>query len=161
MRTFAAFAILSVFITVSGLAQSKSFRSLQDKFSEDEDVYCFRTNGFLARTVLWMAGEHEFTKAIKDIENVSLITVPKSAFISRGVSVSGYKAILRKDLFEELARVDEQGDHVTLYMKSIENGNNRYMVLIEEPGTVVVIEFRGYVDPNLILKHEKLSYNVQ
>ncbi len=159
MKTIAATTILFVSITVSGFAQSKSFRTLQDKFSDDEEVYCFHTSGFLARTVLWVAVEQEFTKAIKDIENMSLITVPKSAFASKGVSVSGYKAILRKNLFEELAHVDKHGDHVTLYMKSIKNGNSRYMILIEEPGTVVVIEFEGYVDPNLMLKHEKLSYN--
>jgi len=159
MRTIALGIILTLMITTSALSQSESFTALQEKFSGLEDVHSFKAGGFLARTVLWFAGEHEIVKAIREINNISVITVPASAFAARGVTVPGYKKILQKDSFEELARAMDHGDHITLYLKSTQSRNNRYMLLIEEPGEIVAIEFSGYVDPTKILNHESISYN--
>lgn len=159
MRTFAICVILSVLFTSSLLAQSDSFLALKNKFSDSEDVYCFSTNGFLARTVLWMAGEHEFTDAVKHIDRIRLIVVPKASFRSKGVTLAGFRHILNEDSFEELANVKDHGDNVSLYLKSTPRRDNRYMVLVEQPDEVVVIEIQGYIDPNLILNHEALSFN--
>ena len=161
MRTIASGILLALIITTSAMSQSQSFLTLQEKFSDSKDVYSFNTGGFLARTVLWFAGEHEFVKAIKEIHNISVIIVPTSAFAAKGVSVSGFKRILDKDAFEELGRATDHGDQITFYLKSTQSKNNRYMILMEEPDEVLAIEFTGYVDPAKILNHENISYNNQ
>ncbi|MEX2233293.1 MAG: hypothetical protein WD824_14115 [Cyclobacteriaceae bacterium] len=55
------FSVLFVALLIAGisgsLAQSHSFQSLEGKFSSSENVHAFKTSGFFARTVLWMAGE--------------------------------------------------------------------------------------------------------
>jgi len=158
MKTIATCIILSLVITTSALTQSKSFLTLKEKFSNGKDVYSFSTSGLFARTILWMAGEHEFNDAIKSIKNISLITVPKSAFKSEGVTVSGFKKVLREDSFEELVRVKDHGDDVTMYIKPTQNRNNRYIILVEEYDEVVVIELKGYVDPDFLLKNESLTF---
>jgi len=88
MKTIATCIILSFVITTSVSAQSRSFETFKEKFSDSEDAYSFSTNGFFARTVLWLAGEHEFNKAIESIKSISLVTVPKDAFRSERVTVS-------------------------------------------------------------------------
>jgi hypothetical protein len=106
-----------------------------------------------------MAGEHEFNEAVRDIHDIRLITIPRSAFHARKVSIAGFKNVLRKESFQELVRVTEHGDDVSVYLKETPNRDNRYMVLVEEADNVVVIEFRGYVDPDVIFNHDKLSFN--
>jgi hypothetical protein len=163
MKTIASslFSLL-LMISVSGFSQSKSFATLQDKFAHRSNVFSVNTSGFLARTILWMAGEHEFNKAIRDVRNVRLITIPKSAFHSENVSLKGFKEFIKTDSFEELTHVRDNGDDVTLYLQSKKTTkNNRYMLLIDSDQEVVAIEIRGYIDPELLFNHKNdvnLSY---
>jgi len=158
MKTLVTAFVLFVSFSVS-VAQSDSFITLRQKFSGQEDVFSFGTNGFFARTILWMAGEHEFTNAVKDIKSIRLITIPKESFKHEGVSVNGFKNVLAKDSFEQLAQVKEDGDDITIYMQSTKLKNNRYMILVEERDEVVAIEISGYIDPNLLLECNNLGEN--
>jgi Domain of unknown function (DUF4252) len=140
-------------------AQSNSFQTFREKFSDGEDVHHFSTNGFLARTVLWMAGEHEFNSAIKSIRSINLMSVPKSAFRQEEVTVRGFKKVLREDAFEELTRIKDHSDDVTLYIRSTQSRNNRYIILIEQSDQVVLIEMTGYVDQDFWLNNKSLSFS--
>lgn len=106
-----------------------------------------------------MWGEHEFNDAIKGIRSIDLITVPKSAFGQAEVTVSGFKKVLKEDSFDELARVKDCGDDVTLYIRSTKSRNNRYIILIEQPEEVVVIELTGQIDPDFLLNSKALSFS--
>lgn len=150
---------LSCILANSATAQSKSFQIFKEKFSGGKDVCSFSINGLFARTVLRMAGEHEFNNAIRNIRSVNLITVPKAEFQSEGVTLSGFKKILQEDSFEELVRVKDQEEEVTLYLKSTQNRDDRYIILVEESDEVIVVEFKGYVDPDFLLKNESRSFS--
>lgn len=158
MKSILTTLFLALTISTS-FAQSDSFMNLKEKFSDQEDVFSFGTSGFFARTILWMAGEHEFTEAIKEVKSIRLITIPKTAFENESVTVNGFKKVLLKDSFEELANVKEDGDDVTIYLQSTKSKTNRYMILVEEKDEVVAIEIRGYIDPNLLVKNKELSFN--
>jgi len=155
--TTCIFFYLVISATIPVAAQSNSFQAFRDKFSRGEDVHHFSTNGLFARTVLWMAGEHEFNDAVTSIKSINLVTVPKSAFKQEKVTISGFKKVLKKDSFEELVRIKDNGDDVTLYIRSTESHNNRYIILIEQSDNVVVIELKGYVDPDFLLNNSSLS----
>ena len=161
MKKITACILLCLFISpgFSVIAQSNSFQAFGEKFSDEADVHHFSTNGFFARTILWMAGEHEFNNAVKSIKSINLITVPKSAFEQEKVTVSGFKKVLKQDSFDELARVKDNGDDVTLYIRSTETRNNRYMILIEQSATVILIELKGYVDPDFLLNNRPISFS--
>jgi len=158
MKTLFTAFVLIVSLSTS-VAQSDSFITLKEKFSGQEDVFSFGTNGFFARTILWMAGEHEFTNAVKDIKSIRLITIPKESFRNKAVSVNGFKHVLEKDSFEQLAHVKEDGDDITIYLQSTKLKNNRYMILVEEHDEVVAIEISGYIDPKLLLECNDLGEN--
>lgn len=154
MKTFCAGIVLSFFIATTGFAQSDSFKALKEKFAYHHDVYSFSTNAFWGGTLFWLAGEHEFYDAIREIKRISLISIPRHAFNHEEVSVDGFKKVMRKDSFQELARMKDNGDMVTFYMKSTESKNNRYMILVEDSQNVIAIELTGYIDPEFLLNCE-------
>lgn len=158
-RTVVFVAFLLAGISESG-AQSESFQALEKKFSSEENVFTLSTSGVFARTVLWLAGEHEFKRAMKQVKNIRLITIPATAFEQNKVSVAGFKKIVAEDSYEELALVRDRVEEVTLYVQSLENSSlNRYLILIDNPEEVVAVEIKGYIDPGLLNnQHLKVSY---
>jgi hypothetical protein len=152
--------LVLIAVVIAGLsetfAQSKSFQALETKFSSDEDVSTFSTSGFFARSILWLAGEQEFKKVIKEVKNIRLITIPKSAFAEHGVSVNGFKKAVGNDSYEEVATVREEREEVTIYVQSHENSSfNSYFILIDNPEEVVAVEIKGYIDVSLLNNQQR------
>ena len=158
MKTLVASVILTAVIGTS-LAQSNSFNTFREKFSGEEDVHHFSINGFFARAIVRLATEDPMNEAVKEVKNVRFVTVPKAAFEKQKVTVNGFKYELKRDDFEELAHAREHGKNITLYIQSTLKHDNRYMVLIDEPYVVTLVEFRGKVDPDVLLKNGPLSFN--
>lgn len=159
MKTFSAGVILSLVMVSTGFSQSDSFMALKEKFAYHHDAFSFSTSAFWGGAIVWLAGEHEFYDAIKQVKRISLISVPKDAFKSEHVTVAGFKKVLRNDSFQELARMRENGDVITFYLKSTEMKNSRYMILVEDAQNVIAIELTGYIDPEFLLKCERHSFN--
>ncbi len=160
MKKIALSILLALLLaSTSTFAQSESFFILKEKFAGERDVHHFAVSGFLARTVLWMADEHEFYNAIKEVRNIRLIVIPKDAFKSQEVTVNGFKKVLQNDGFEELLRVKDNGDDVTLYLQSASKKKDRYFVIVEERDEVVAIELKGLIDPDFIVKNQGIAYN--
>ena len=157
MKTVCTSVILCLLLITSGYSQSDSFIALKEKFAYHPDVYSFSTSAFLGGALLKLAGEHEFYDAVKSIQRISFIAIPKDAFKHEEVTLSGFKKIMRKDSFQELARMKDNGDLVTFYLRSTESNNNRYMILVEDSDNVVAIELTGYIDPEFLLKCESHS----
>lgn len=141
-------------ISTSLFGQSNSYQALKNNFNDRPDVHSFSVNGFFCRMILGMTDEWDFKDAIKDVQHLSIITIPAEEFKARGLSVNGFKKLLKKDSFEELASVRDHGDDITFYLQSTGN-KNRYMIVVQEPDEVVVIEMKGSIDANLLLAPDK------
>lgn len=150
MKSISLFAVAVLVATTSLFAQSNSYQTLKDKFKDQPDVHSFSMSGWMGRLVLNMAGEHEFKKAIKDLEHVRLIVIPITEFSEQHVSVNGFKKVLKQDSYEELAFICDQGEVVSIYLREGNNHKNHYFVLVEEEHEVVAIEMKGYLDPKLL-----------
>jgi hypothetical protein len=155
--------ILILFLLVSSISafsQFSGFQTLKNKFGGKNEVFSITTSGFFARGVLLLAGEHDFKSAIKHIDQIRLITIPKPAFAQEKVTVNGFKKLLAKDSYEELTSVRDHDDEVTLYIQSGKRSkHNRYFLLVEGNSEVVAIEIKGYIDPKFMLRESDLSYN--
>ena len=148
--------IILLFISVSAFPQSKSFYTLKETFSGSKDVYSFHASGFLARTALWIAGEHEFTNAIKEVKDIYVIVIPKEAFETQQVTLHGFRKLTSNDSFEELAHVRDHGDDITLLIQGgKKDKNNRYLILIDSDQDIVVVEVKGFIDPGLLLNKKE------
>lgn len=145
--------ILFLLVAATGYtqAQSNSYLTMKDTFKGGHDVFHITVSGFLCRTVLTWADEHEFRDAITDVKNVRFITVPKSEFTQRDLTVNGFKRVLKQDAFEELAHFQDHGDYVTVFLQENGKHKDRYFILIDEGTEVIAVELKGTVDVNKLL----------
>jgi len=150
MKSISLFIAAILIATASSFAQSNSYETLKDKFKNQPDVHSFSFSGWMGRMVLNLAGEYEFRNAIKDLNHMRLITIPRSEFSAQHVTVKGFKNVLKKDSFEEMAVIRDHGQEVSIYLREGNNNKNHYFVLIEEEHEVVAIELKGYMDPKLL-----------
>ncbi|MBL7862149.1 MAG: DUF4252 domain-containing protein [Cyclobacteriaceae bacterium] len=159
MKALYTFAIL-IFVSMACLGQSYSYQTLKEKFTDQPNVHSFSFNGWVGRMVLNLAGEQEFRHAVKDLNHIRFLTIPRSEFSQQQVSVTGFKNVLKKDGFEELAFIRDHGDEITLYLREGKNNKNRYFALIEEPDEIIAIELKGYIDPRLLNpENTRLAFN--
>ena len=115
MKTIFAGVTLSLLLITACYSQSDSFLTLKERFAYDHDVYSFSTSTFLGGAIIKLAGEHEFYDAVKRVKRISFITIPRESFRREEVTLSGFKKVMRKDSFQELARMKENGDVNVLY----------------------------------------------
>ncbi|MBX2914795.1 MAG: DUF4252 domain-containing protein [Cyclobacteriaceae bacterium] len=148
-------SLVVVAVSMSSMAQSRSYNALKDNFKGQPDVHSFSVNGWFGRMILNMAGESEVRQAIQDLKHVRLITIPRHEFNNRNLSVNGFKSLMRQDGFEDLAQIKDNGEVVSIYIQEGKSKtNNRYLMLIEEPSEIVAIELTGYIDPSKLVPSE-------
>lgn len=139
--------VLLLLITAGSVsAQSNSYQILKDNFNGQPDVHSFSVSGWVGRAILNVAGEYEFRNAIKELKHVRFIIIPRAEFEARKLTVKGFKNVLKKDLYQELAFIRDNGEEVSIYLKEGNNYKNHYFVLVEDEQEVVAIELKGYID---------------
>ncbi len=147
--------LLLIVATTTARAQSKSFDTLRDHFKGTEDVHSISVGGFFCRTVLWMAGEEEFRDAIKELNHIRMITIPKENFRAQHLSVNGFRKVLKSDGFESLATVKDDGEYFEIYLQQNDNKQNRYFVLVEDEDEIIGIELKGEIDIQKLASSKK------
>jgi hypothetical protein len=149
-----------VLITSLTFGQSKSFVSLKEQFKGKQDVHSFTVGSFFVNLVLQLADEDDEIDfdAIKNIGSIHLITIPKQHFEGNKLSLDGYKRFIQKeDAYEELIHVNDKGERVTLFMKTMGSKENRYLILFDQGDDLTAIEFKGYVEVNEFFKDSKIQ----
>lgn len=157
-HTLAVLILVAVVFQAQG--QSETYRTIHSKFKGGDDVVSFGASGFLARTVLWIAGEHDFRDAIEDIRSFRFITIPKPAFAEQRVTVDGMHKLIINNYFSELARVNDHGDEVSIYLQTNKKKkDNRYLIVVEEDRDVVVLEILGNIDLDKLNSATQTAFN--
>jgi hypothetical protein len=148
MKTSLLTVAFGFLITIIVSAQSESFMMLRDKFRGSENVFSFGTSGFVAKTILWAAGEREYKEVFRDVTNIRMMVIPRKAFRERDVTVKGFKKAAKKtEQFEEVLTFRDGGDDVSLLLHTNgKNKRNEYLLLVEDNSEVVAVEMVGYID---------------
>jgi hypothetical protein len=151
MKKLFALVLFTLVCTV-GFSQSKSYKTLQDHFSDRDNVHSFNLGGVLCRVAVNIATKDEelWKNLMKDIDHVRFIVIPKEEFKNQNLSVGGFRNYLSKDSFEEVLAVRDKGENVNVFHRTDGNKKNRYFVLVEESNEVVAIEMKGYIDPEFL-----------
>jgi hypothetical protein len=156
MKKITTLIIALVLLSSVAFSQSKSYNALREKFRGYENVFSLSTSGFLTRTMLVFAGEHQINRAIKDVRKVRMTVVPRKAFKAERLTVDGFIKFAQKDGFEQLFQVHEYGDEVTLLRQTIgKKKADRYLLLIDGNSELVAFEMSGYIDHELMLRYMK------
>lgn len=153
-----AIAAITLVTCVPVKAQSRSFQAFRDRFNGEENVQYFKVSGFVVRSVLGMAGEHEAKEAVRNIHKVRLAVVPREAFAQQEVTVAGFRKVMRQDAFDELMEFRENGDQVTVYSNASKDRDDRcYLMLVEDDDEIVLIEITGTVNEQYFKNLVKLQ----
>ena len=153
-------AVVIAFILVAHISGAQSFLQIKDKFQGKENVFSFSASGFVARSILWVAGEHDFRHSISRVDRFRLITIPKKVFAEQRVSVRGMKNLIEKDSFVEMLSIKDHGDDVTIYIQEGKGKkNHRYFLIVDSQNEVVVMEMKGYIEPDVLSRNSRLSFN--
>lgn len=145
-RIYSLAIVLLMFTAGSAFAQSKSFEALKYQFKDSENVHSVSVSGFFCRMVLWMADDEELKEAIKELNHIRIITIPKTNFKDQNLTVNGFRKVLQRDQFESLATVRDQGEQLEIYLQQNGNKSKRYFVLVEDDTEVTAIELKGEID---------------
>ncbi|MEO5976954.1 MAG: DUF4252 domain-containing protein [Chryseolinea sp.] len=95
-----------------------------------------------------MAGEVEAKRALKHKGKVRMVVVTRAAFSNQQVTISGYKDDLRKDSYDQIMNVLEEGSDVTLYERGVRDTENQYLVLVEDQSEVGLISSTAMLTEN-------------
>ena len=152
--------LVLIVVSFQALAQSETYQTIHAKFKGGADVVSFGASGFLARTVLWIAGEHDFRDAIEEVRSFRFITIPMTAFAEQRVTVDGMHRLIINNYFSELARVSDHGDEVSVYLQTKKKKkDNRYLIVVEEDSDVVVLEILGNIDLDKLNSATQTAFN--
>ncbi len=149
------FLLTLVVFSQSALAQSNSFEKLRQKFRGEEDVHILKMGGFMLQVVMKLAtsDDRSARESLRSVRELRLMVIPQKAFHRQGLSVDGFRSVLRKDAFDEMTEVRQGKDRVTVYMRPDNNHANRYFVLVANEDEVVAMEMKGNVDPEWLAKN--------
>jgi hypothetical protein len=152
--------VFIILIAGSSFAQTNAFETLHDKFKGEQNVFSVSASGFVARSIFWLAGEHDYRKAVKHVDRFRMITIPKMAFKVKDVTLNGFKKFISSD-YELLTSARDHGDNMSLYIKQADRNkeNNRYLLLVDTDDEVVAFEIIGYINPEFVLRESQLSNN--
>jgi hypothetical protein len=140
------------------VGQSKTFKTLKNKFRHHDGVSHFSASGIFARTALRIAGDHEYRKAVTQLKSIRFITIPKAAFEREDVSVGGLKKLAVSDSFQEMLTVADHDDQVSLFIRPGKKDRfNKYFLVVDDAEEVVVVEIKGQIDPEIIRKNSAIS----
>jgi len=136
-------------------AQSRSFEKLREKFRGEEDVHTLKMGGFMLQAVMRLAtaDDRSARESLRSVRELRLMVIPQVAFQRQGLSVDGFRGVLRKDAFDEMTEVRQGKDRVTVYMRPDYNHVSRYFVLVANEEEVVAMEMKGNVDPEWLAKN--------
>lgn len=144
MKRFIIPFILALFSAVMVSAQSSSAAVLRKEWRADAD-FSFSVSGFVARTVLNIAGEDEIRKAIRGVRRIRFCILHKDAS-GKCDALRKIKTVVKEEAFDKLLRMRDGEDDVMVYTKMKRRNNNRYLLLVDGPNEVVVMEVKGYID---------------
>lgn len=156
MKNILIVILLSSAVSIS-FGQSQSFKTLSNKFADEDNVFTIKTSGLITRSVLKIAGEDDVRDALRDIKKVRMIVIPEAAFHIKDVSPEGFiKYAQSTDGFEEVLRARDGKENVTLLVKKgTENKQDRYLFVIDSGNEIVVAEMKGTIDYKKMFEDSK------
>lgn len=133
-------------LTLSVLAGMAQVNAFFDKYAESDQV----TSVLITKAMLSMmpddmkSGNMEIGKIAGKIDNIRILTCEQPGMIAKlkkeisAVSTKGY---------EELLKVNDNGERTVIYLNSGANGSNSYLIINEEKNEFNAILINGKITP--------------
>ena len=133
-------SLLLMTIVQNTMAQDKLF----DKYEETNGI----TTIFISKTMLGMipnvkAGNHDISEIAGKLDQLRILTCEKATLIPRILEEA--KKIYNSDGYEAIMRMNDDGEKVTIYQRSLRGGKNEFVLLQEDSSELNIINVKGVI----------------
>lgn len=133
-------SLLLMTIVQNTMAQDKLF----DKYEDTNGI----TTIFISKTMLGMipnvkAGNHDISEIAGKLDQLRILTCEKATLIPRILEEA--KKIYNSDGYEAIMRMNDDGEKVTIYQRSLRGGKNEFVLLQEDSSELNIINVKGVI----------------
>ena len=110
------------------------------------------TNGvttiYISKTMLGMvpnvkAGKHDIGKIAPKLDYLRILSCEKASLV--GALVDEAKKAYRTGGYEVIMKMNDEGEKVTIYQRTLKDGKNEFALLTEEKNEVTIINVMGAI----------------
>ena len=136
-----SFLIVALMLTVTSVHAQES---LFEKYEDTNGV----TTIYISKTMLGMipdvkAGKHDIRNIAGKLDYLRILSCEKQALIAP--LLEDAKKVFRSGGYEPIMKVNEDGDKVTIYQRTLKGGKNEFSLLTEEKNEITIINIVGTV----------------
>lgn len=133
-------SLLLMTIVQGAMAQDALF----DKYEDTNGV----TTIYISKTMLGMipnvkAGNHDISKIAGKLDQLRILSCEKASLTPR--ILEDAKKIYKNDGYEAIMRMNEDGEKVTIYQRSLRGGKNEFVLFTEDGSDLNIINVKGTV----------------
>ena len=138
---YIAFLSLLLMTVVQGaMAQDALF----DKYEDTNGV----TTVFISKTMLSMipnvkTGNRDISKIAGKLDQLRILTCEKASLIPR--ILDDAKKIYKSEGYEVIMRMNDDGEKMTIYQRSLKGGKNEFVLLQEDGSDLNIINVKGAI----------------
>ena len=140
-------SIYIVFLSLLLMTVVQNARAQDALFDKYED-----TNGvttvFISKTMLGMipnvkAGNHDISKIAGKLDQLRILTCEKATLIPRILDEA--KKTYKSEGYEAIMRMNDEGEKMTIYQRSLKGGKNEFVLLQEDSSNLNIINVKGAI----------------
>lgn len=133
-------SLLLMTVAQSAMAQDALF----DKYEDTNGV----TTIFISKTMLGMipnvkAGNHDISKIAGKLDQLRILTCEKATLIPR--ILDDAKKTYKSEGYEAIMRMNDEGEKMTIYQRSLKGGKNEFVLLQEDGSNLNIINVKGAI----------------
>ena len=133
-------SLLLMTVVQSAMAQDALF----DKYEDTNGV----TTVFISKTMLSMipnvkAGNHDISEIASKLDQLRILTCEKATLIPR--ILDDAKKIYNSEGYEAIMRMNDEGEKMTIYQRSLKGGKNEFVLLQEDSSELNIINVKGAI----------------
>lgn len=140
-------SIYIVFLSLLLMTVVQNARAQDALFDKYED-----TNGvttvFISKTMLGMipnvkAGNHDISKVAGKLDQLRILTCEKASLIPH--ILDDAKKTYKSEGYEAIMRMNDDGEKMTIYQRSLKGGKNEFVLLQEDGSNLNIINVKGAI----------------
>ena len=133
---------LMLLYTSLSFGQSKSITQFRTKFKENSNMF------FYSSTLKMLNADNnpEIADMLKDIEEIRVLNYNKAEQQFSGDEISGLKASLQDEHYNNIMAVNEKGNSINLYSREKRGKTIGFVAVVDNRENLVLIDLVGSID---------------
>ena len=138
------FLFLFLVTAMTAFVRVSAQEAIFEKYEDTNGV----TTIYISKTMLGMvpnvkAGKHDIGKIAPKLDYLRILSCEKASLV--GALVDEAKKAYRTGGYEVIMKMNDEGEKVTIYQRTLKDGKNEFALLTEEKNEVTIINVMGAI----------------